>query len=57
MKDASRSGVLGKPVDEQDNDQEERAEEGYEGWDGKEMERQESCRSHDEEPDNLPSIR
>ena len=57
MKDTPRRGVLGEPVDEQDDDQEERGEEGDQGRDREEMKRQERRRSHDKEADNLPSVR
>jgi hypothetical protein len=57
VEDTSRGGVLAKPIDEQDDDQEKRGEEGDQRGDGEEMEWQQGGRCYDEEPDDLPSVR
>jgi hypothetical protein len=57
VEDASRGGVLAEAIDEQDDDQEERGEEGDERGNGEEVEWQEGGRCNDKEPDDLPSVR
>jgi hypothetical protein len=57
MEDTSRGGVLAEPVDEQDDDQEERGKEGDERGNREEVEWQQGGRCYDEEPDDLPSVR
>jgi hypothetical protein len=56
MQDGSRSGGLGEAVDQENHNQEEGGEEGDEGWDGQEVQRQQGRGNNDEESDNLVGV-
>ena len=57
VENTSRSRMLREPIDEEDDNQEQRREERDEGWDGEKMEREQGGGCYDEETDNLPPVR